>query len=79
MTAGLWAMQLRKSSTFGKRAGSPVANSSSSELQRRVIIEQSWTLRDLMARDVIGDAAFQALEEKLDVLELNEDPRVRAL
>ena len=32
-----------------------------------------------MARDVIGDAAFQALEEKLDVLELNEDPRVRPL
>ena len=71
--------QARPESGGQQSAGSPVANSSSSELQRRVIIEQSRTLRDLRARDVIGDAAFQALEEKLDVLELNEDPRVRPL
>ena len=60
-------------------AGSLAANSSSAELQRRVIVDQRQALRDLRARDVIGDAAFQALEEEPDVLELTADPRVRSL
>jgi CPA1 family monovalent cation:H+ antiporter len=34
-------------------------------------------LLDLRARDIIGDDAFHALEEELDLLELTADPRVR--
>jgi len=61
-------------------AGSPPAEqSSSSALQERVVEAQRQALRDLRARDVIGDAAFQAAEEELDILELTADPRVRSL
>ena len=59
-------------------AGSPAPNSSS-ELQRRVVREQRQALRDLRAKDVIGEMAFQAVEEELDILELTADPRVRSL
>ncbi len=48
-------------------------------LQRRVVDAQRQALMDLRARDVIGDAAFQAAEEELDLLELTADPRIRSL
>jgi len=35
-------------------------------------------LRDLRTRDAIGEAAFQAVESELDILELSADPRVRS-
>jgi CPA1 family monovalent cation:H+ antiporter len=61
-------------------AGSPPAeHSSSSELQGRVVEAQRQALRDLRTRDVIGEAAFQAVEEELDILELTADPRVRSM
>jgi len=58
-------------------AGSPAKPSSSASLQRRVVAAQRQALMDLRARDIIGDAAFQAAEEELDLLELTADPRVR--
>jgi CPA1 family monovalent cation:H+ antiporter len=59
--------------------GSPAPDSSSTQLQRRVVREQRQALRDLRAKDVIGEAAFQAVEGELDILELTADPRVRSL
>ena len=44
-------------------------------LQRRVVAAQRQALLDLRARDVIGDTAFQAVEEELDLLELATDRR----
>jgi hypothetical protein len=38
---------------------------------------QRQALIDLRARDVIGDAAFQAVEEELDLMELTADRRIR--
>jgi CPA1 family monovalent cation:H+ antiporter len=46
-------------------------------MQRRAVAAQRHALMDLRARDVIGDTAFQAVEEELDLLELAADPRVR--
>ena len=59
--------------------GSPAADTSSADLQRRVVREQRQALRDLRAKDVIGEAAFQVVEGELDILELTADPRVRSL
>ena len=59
--------------------GSLAPDSSSIKLQRRVVREQRQALRELRAKDVIGEAAFQAVEGELDILELTADPRVRSL
>lgn len=47
------------------------------ELQRRAVEVQRQRLVDLRAGDVIGDDAFHALEEEIDLLELSADARVR--
>jgi CPA1 family monovalent cation:H+ antiporter len=46
-------------------------------LQRRTVSAQRDALTDLRARRVIGDDAFHAVEEEIDLLELTADPRVR--
>jgi CPA1 family monovalent cation:H+ antiporter len=46
-------------------------------LQQRAVQAQRQVLIDLRARDIIGDDAFHAAEEELDLLELTADPRVR--
>ncbi len=46
------------------------------ELQRDAVSAQRRTLLDLRARDIIGDDAFHALEEELDLLELTADERI---
>ena len=59
-------------------AGAEEQNSSAiTALQLRVLAEQRKTLLDLRERDVIGDSAFQAVEEELDLLEISADLRVR--
>ncbi len=58
--------------------GAPESAASIASLQRRAVAEQRRALMDLRARDVIGDRAFQAVEEELDLLELNADPRLRS-
>jgi CPA1 family monovalent cation:H+ antiporter len=69
--------ETRLRSAENPSAGSDAEDASSmTALQRRVVAEQRRTLLDLRARDVIGDAAFQAVEEELDLLELTADQRV---
>jgi CPA1 family monovalent cation:H+ antiporter len=46
--------------------------------QHRLIAAQRRALLDLRSRNVIGDDAFHAIEEELDLLELTADPRIRA-
>jgi NhaP-type Na+/H+ and K+/H+ antiporter len=46
-------------------------------LRRRVIADQRQTLLNLRACDVIGEAAFQAVEEELDRHELSADVPLR--
>jgi CPA1 family monovalent cation:H+ antiporter len=46
------------------------------ELQRRAALAQRRALVDLRARSVIGDDAFHAAEEEIDLLELTASARV---
>jgi CPA1 family monovalent cation:H+ antiporter len=46
-------------------------------LQRRAVSAQRQALMDLRARRVIGDDAFHAAEEEIDLLELTADARIR--
>jgi hypothetical protein len=48
-----------------------------SDLQHRVVAAQRQALLDLRARSVIGDDAFHAAEEEIDLLELTADARIR--
>ena len=47
------------------------------ELQRRAVRAQRQVLVQLRARKVIGDDAFHAAEEEVDLLELTADARIR--
>jgi CPA1 family monovalent cation:H+ antiporter len=58
--------------------GAAVEDSSGTTLlQRRAVAAQRRMLMDLRTRDVIGDTAFQAVEEELDLLEIAASPRAR--
>ena len=46
-------------------------------LQRRSVLLQRQLLLDLRSRSVIGDDAFHAAEEELDLLELTADARIK--
>jgi len=48
-------------------------------LQRQTVAAQRDVLRDLRARQQIGDDAYHAVEEEIDLLELTADSRVRPL
>jgi len=52
-------------------------SSAITELQRLVVAEQRKALLDLRSREVIGDAAFQAVEGELDMLDITAESRVR--
>jgi monovalent cation/hydrogen antiporter len=66
--------QMRIDAGERQAAGLPPARPEPAlNLQRRIYDAQRKTLIDLRARDVIGDAAFQAAEEELDLLELAAD------
>ena len=72
--------EARRRSGEDQSAGSPPEPSSNlASLQRRVVDAQRQALINLRTRDVIGDAAFQAAEEELDLLELTADPRIRSV
>jgi len=47
------------------------------QLQRRAVMAQRQALMSLRARKVIGDDAFHAAEEEVDLLELTADSRIR--
>ena len=70
--------ETRLRSAENRPVGAEAENSSIlTDLQLRVIAEQRKALLDLRERDVIGDAAFQAVEAELDLLEVSADSRVR--
>jgi monovalent cation/hydrogen antiporter len=46
-------------------------------LKRRIIADQRRALSDLRAREVIGDAAFQVVEDELDRVELSAEVTLR--
>jgi monovalent cation/hydrogen antiporter len=46
-------------------------------LQRRAVAVQRELLMDLRARQIIGDDAFHAVEEEIDLLELTADSRIK--
>ncbi len=47
------------------------------DVQRRAVFAQRQVLMELRERSVIGDDAFHAAEEELDLLELTADSRIR--
>jgi NhaP-type Na+/H+ or K+/H+ antiporter len=61
-------------------AGRPLAGSGETRmtgLQRRAVRVQRDVLQNLRARQVIGDDAFHAVEEEIDLIELTADPRIK--
>jgi len=58
-------------------APSPQPAPGLSDIQRHAVRAQRQVLMDLRERSVIGDDAFHAAEEELDLLELTADSRIR--
>ena len=50
-----------------------------SALQRRAVAAQRARLGALRSAGTIGDDAFHAIEEEIDLLELSADPRIKSL
>jgi monovalent cation/hydrogen antiporter len=77
--------ELRRAYEARIRAGEVQANeipnehtgSELSALQSRAVAAQRQALLDLRARSIIGDDAFHAAEEEIDLLELAGDERIR--
>jgi monovalent cation/hydrogen antiporter len=67
---------LRREYQARMRPGS-VEPESLAELQQHAVSAQRRTLVDLRANSVIGDDAFHAAEEEIDLLELTADTRIR--
>ncbi len=64
----------------GERAtgsGEESGDTRMTELQRRAVRAQRHVLMDLRSRQVIGDDAFHAAEEEIDLLELTADSRIK--
>lgn len=55
----------------------PIEGGGLTEVQRRAVGVQRQVLMDLRERSVIGDDAFHAAEEELDLIELTADARIR--
>jgi len=55
----------------------PLTETRMTELQRRAVKAQRQSLLDLRARLIIGDDAFHAAEEEIDLLELTADSRIK--
>ena len=68
---------------YGARAGggveAPRHAGSLAGLQGHVVAVQRRVLLGLRQEGTIGDDAFHAIEEELDIIELTADPRVRTL
>ena len=63
--------------TLASPAAAPPDTSNLADLQRRAVQAQRQALMDLRARSEIGDDAFHAVEEEIDVLDLTADARIR--
>jgi CPA1 family monovalent cation:H+ antiporter len=69
--------RLRHNSQQASAALSPPDHPHLTHLQDRVVAAQRTKLLDLRARWIVGDDAFHAAEEEIDLLELAADERVR--
>ena len=69
---------LRREYQARMQAGGPESDSLAN-LQQHAALAQRRALVDLRARSVIGDDAFHAAEEEIDLLELTADARIRPL
>jgi Na+/H+ antiporter len=69
--------RIRSGERPATRDEAPAGDTRITELQRRAIVVQRKLLVDLRARSVIGDDAFHAAEEELDLLELTADSRIK--
>jgi CPA1 family monovalent cation:H+ antiporter len=79
---GSEAATLLRREYAARAAGAAEATSPSgalAELQSHVVVAQRRLLIELRDRGTIGDDAFHAIEEELDIIELTADPRVRSL
>ncbi|MEJ0035135.1 MAG: Na+/H+ antiporter [Gammaproteobacteria bacterium] len=68
---------LRREYQARMRPDAPEAAESLADLQQHAALAQRRALVDLRARSVIGDDAFHAAEEEIDLLELTADARIR--
>jgi Na+/H+ antiporter len=59
------------------KADLPAGGGDLGELQARIVTAQRDTLVNLRARWIIGDDAFHATEEEIDLIELASDARIR--
>ncbi|HVO46328.1 MAG TPA: sodium:proton antiporter [Steroidobacteraceae bacterium] len=64
--------ELMRSTGSSSRAGTRLT-----QMQLRVVAAQRQMLLDLRTRSVIGDYAFHAAEEEIDLLELTADERIK--
>jgi monovalent cation/hydrogen antiporter len=69
--------RLRMNGEPAAEAPPPPAQPELTHIQDRVVAAQRNTLLDLRARWIIGDDAFHAAEEEIDLLELAADERIR--
>jgi monovalent cation/hydrogen antiporter len=69
--------RLRMNNESAAEAPQPPAHPELTHIQDRVVAAQRSALLDLRARWVIGDDAFHAAEEEIDLLELAADERIR--
>ena len=69
--------EARLRSTDGEAVPPGSSDTGLTDVQRRAVGAQRQVLMDLRERSVIGDDAFHAAEEELDLLELTADSRIR--
>ncbi len=74
---GEYEARIRSAERGDLSASSDDKESRLTSLQRHVVGLQRHMLMDLRARHVIGDDAFHAAEEELDLLELTADAQIR--
>ena len=69
--------RLRSGDTQSPSLESGTVEAGLTQVQRRAVRAQRQALMDLRERSIIGDDAFHAAEEELDLIELTADSRIR--
>jgi CPA1 family monovalent cation:H+ antiporter len=69
--------RLRLGEEERNEANTDQTESSLAALQQQAVNAQRAALQELRAREVIGDDAFHAVEEEIDLLDLTADARIR--
>jgi CPA1 family monovalent cation:H+ antiporter len=69
--------RVRASETRASEKQGALARTDLGALEERIVAAQRAALIDLRARWIIGDDAFHATEEEIDLIELASDARIR--